>query len=166
MCIVHICIGWKSLCYISFHEASTFWTRIWRFFMKLHLLKCWCFPPLRRPSAAECRVAGPRVVAGLRGTWKPTRRWLGFEHSKQDNGKGEIIYEGIMKRKGVDARAGSRSDSMPESVTPDDHWSLFWTVLLFSKLTREEQTSNSFGENIYFNCWNAVGAMIFHRSQE
>lgn len=121
---------------------------------------CWCFPPLRRPSTAECRVAGPRVVAGLRGTWKPTRRWLGFEHSKQDHGKGKIIYEGIMKRKGVDARAGSRSDSMPESVTPDDHWSLFWTVLLFSKLTREEQTSNFFGKNIYwiyFNCWNALG---------
>lgn len=84
---------------------------------------CWCFPPLRRPSTAECRVAGPRVVAGFRGTWKPTRRWLGFEHSKQDHGKGKIIYEGIMKRKGVDARAGSRSDSMPESVNYS-WWSL------------------------------------------
>ena len=130
---------------------------------------CWSFPPLRRPSAAKCRVAGPLVVAGLRGTWKPTRRWLGFEHSKHDHGKGEMTYEGIMKRKelmpGLLYRIGSRSDSMPESVhTPDDHD--FGLFCFFAKLTREEQTSNSFGENIYFNCWNAVGAMIFHRSQE
>ena len=143
--------------------------------MKLHLLKCWLsrdmliLPPWGDPARQS--------VASLAHALSPvleeheSRQGDGWDLSTANTTMAKVRWpmKASWREKelmpGLLYIIGSRSDSMPESVTPGDHWSLFWAVLLFSKLTREEQKRNFFGKHIYFNCWNTVGAMIFHPVQ-